>query len=361
MVPEPAILDRDRGCRQRAAGRRGAAARRRCRHRWRRCGRCGPAASGWAGGRRRAPIRAAAGRGRTRAAPASADQQAPDGRGSRQRSSRTARHGAGRGRRRQRAAAMRSGDRVAAGESTGDAAALDAWPRNTPIGPAPASGACRCGVAAAVIARKRKEGRMKGLFIDAGDELAAVFRRVVRPDDPPVDGARTGRCPAGRAARPARRLRFRARRPHADADRRDAPMPGLKHVMFLGTGARSYMDPEALADLGITVHIIKGYGDTAVAEHTIALMWAAARGLARMDRGMRRGRVARAPRACSSPARRSACSGSAASRRRWRGSRAARGCGCWPGTARRSGARRDIRRSGYAAGGKRRAVACICC
>jgi len=26
------------------------------------------------------------------------------------------------------------------------------------------------------------------------------------------------------------------------------------------------------------VHIIKGYGDTAVAEHTIALMWAAARG-----------------------------------------------------------------------------------
>jgi D-3-phosphoglycerate dehydrogenase len=64
---------------------------------------------------------------------------------------------------------------------------------------------------------------------------------------------------------------------------------GLKHIIFLGTGARSYMNPEELAELGITVHIIKGYGDTAVAEHTIALMWAAARGLAGMDRGMRIG------------------------------------------------------------------------
>jgi D-3-phosphoglycerate dehydrogenase len=64
---------------------------------------------------------------------------------------------------------------------------------------------------------------------------------------------------------------------------------GLRHIIFLGTGARSYMHPEELAEHSITVHIIKGYGDTAVAEHTIALMWAAARGLAIMDGGMRRG------------------------------------------------------------------------
>ena len=69
-----------------------------------------------------------------------------------------------------------------------------------------------------------------------------------------------------------------------------ARCPGLKHVVFLGTGARSYMDPEALAGLGITVHTIKGYGDTAVAECAFALMWAAARGLARMDRELRDGR-----------------------------------------------------------------------
>ncbi len=37
------------------------------------------------------------------------------------------------------------------------------------------------------------------------------------------------------------------------------------------------------------MHIIKGYGDTAVAEHSIALMWAAARDVARMDREVRAG------------------------------------------------------------------------
>jgi D-3-phosphoglycerate dehydrogenase len=49
------------------------------------------------------------------------------------------------------------------------------------------------------------------------------------------------------------------------------------------------MNPEELAELGIEVHIIRGYGDTAVAEHTIALMWAAARGIADMHGAMRRG------------------------------------------------------------------------
>jgi len=64
---------------------------------------------------------------------------------------------------------------------------------------------------------------------------------------------------------------------------------GLTDVVFLGTGARSYMEPEALAGLGIAVHLIKGYGDTAVAEHTIALLFAAARDVAAMDRAMREG------------------------------------------------------------------------
>ncbi len=40
---------------------------------------------------------------------------------------------------------------------------------------------------------------------------------------------------------------------------------------------------------GIKVHIIKGYGDTAVAEHSIALIVAAARDVARMDREVRAG------------------------------------------------------------------------
>jgi D-3-phosphoglycerate dehydrogenase len=130
---------------------------------------------------------------------------------------------------------------------------------------------------------------MKGLFMDAVDDLASVFARVVRPDDPPVAVNEKGDIPPealpGLLAGYDFVLDDHTKLP-ADAMRlcRD-----LKHVIFLGTGARSYMNPEELAELGITVHIIKGYGDTAVAEHTIALMWAAARGLARMDRGMRDG------------------------------------------------------------------------
>jgi D-3-phosphoglycerate dehydrogenase len=127
------------------------------------------------------------------------------------------------------------------------------------------------------------------VFVDANEALASIFERLARPDDPVV-------------------------RIHRDPDITPDQLPavldgaaiaivdhtllptgiarqcaGLKHVVFLGTGARSYMNPEELAELGIAVHLIRGYGDTAVAEATIALMWAAARGIARMDREMRQG------------------------------------------------------------------------
>ncbi|HXA25314.1 MAG TPA: NAD(P)-dependent oxidoreductase [Acetobacteraceae bacterium] len=134
---------------------------------------------------------------------------------------------------------------------------------------------------------------MKGLFLDAVDDLADVFRRVVRPDDPPVTVTERHEVPPdtlpGLLAGYDFVLDDHTQMP-TEWMRRCA---GLKHIIFLGTGARSYMHPEELAEHGITVHIIKGYGDTAVAEHTIALMWAAARGLAAMDRGMRAGQWVR--------------------------------------------------------------------
>jgi D-3-phosphoglycerate dehydrogenase / 2-oxoglutarate reductase len=68
-----------------------------------------------------------------------------------------------------------------------------------------------------------------------------------------------------------------------------AQCKSLKHIVFLGTGAASYMNIAELKDLGVTVHIIKGYGDTAVAEHTIALMFDCARDITRMDRTLRAG------------------------------------------------------------------------
>jgi D-3-phosphoglycerate dehydrogenase len=127
------------------------------------------------------------------------------------------------------------------------------------------------------------------VFVDANESLATIFERLEKKDDPRV-------------------------RIHRDADIASEQLPGvldgaeiaivdhtalptgiarqcagLKHVVFLGTGARSYMNPEELAELGISVHLIKGYGDTAVAESAIALMWASARVLAQMDREMRTG------------------------------------------------------------------------
>jgi len=130
---------------------------------------------------------------------------------------------------------------------------------------------------------------MKGLFIDASDALGEVFHRMRRPDDPPCDVHEVADID------PADLPRLLAGYDYVLDDHSQMPTemirqcPQLKHIIFLGTGARSYMNPEELEAIGVTVHTIKGYGDIAVAEHTIALMWAAARGLARMDGGMRRG------------------------------------------------------------------------
>ncbi len=130
---------------------------------------------------------------------------------------------------------------------------------------------------------------MKGLFLDADGELAEIFHLVSRDGDPVVDlNLQAQVDPAALSAMLAGYgfvLNDHSLMP-TDAMR---ACTDLQHVIFLGTGARSYMDPEGLATLGIQVHTIKGYGDVAVAEHAMALMWAAARGLARMDRGMRGG------------------------------------------------------------------------
>lgn len=65
--------------------------------------------------------------------------------------------------------------------------------------------------------------------------------------------------------------------------------PSLKCIVFLGTGAASYIDLAAAERLGIRVRAYGGYGDQSVAEHALALMFAAGRGIARMDREIRAG------------------------------------------------------------------------
>jgi len=130
---------------------------------------------------------------------------------------------------------------------------------------------------------------VRGVFVDANGSLADIFERQHRDGDPAIRVNRNADITADQMPE----ILDGAGIVIID----HTPLPtevarrcnGLKHVVFLGTGARSYMNPEELAALGIEVHLIKGYGDTAVAECAIALMWAAARGLAAMDRGMRAG------------------------------------------------------------------------
>ena len=139
-------------------------------------------------------------------------------------------------------------------------------------------------------ASSRKPGakEMKSLFIDCNEQLAPVWRQVYRPDDPPVD---VNRRPFAREELPRLLDGYDICLDDHSYLPTDlvAQCNRLKHVVFLGTGAASYMNIDELKKLGVSVHIIKGYGDIAVAEHAIALMLACARDIARMDRAVRSG------------------------------------------------------------------------
>jgi D-3-phosphoglycerate dehydrogenase len=129
---------------------------------------------------------------------------------------------------------------------------------------------------------------MKSIFIDCNDQLSPVWERVIRADDPPIA---VNRKAFARDDLP----RVLEGYDVALDDHSYMPTelvarcPQLKHIVFLGTGAASYMNVAELNARGVRVHTIKGYGDTAVAEHTVALIFAAARDVARMDREVRSG------------------------------------------------------------------------
>jgi len=128
---------------------------------------------------------------------------------------------------------------------------------------------------------------MRASFVDATDGLADVMRRLLRPGDLPVDIHENPDITPDDLPELLKGVQI------AIDDHTQFPVeavkrcPDLKHIVFLGTGARSYMDPEALkAECGVEVHIIKGYGDTAVAEMAFALMWAAGKHIGELDRGI---------------------------------------------------------------------------
>jgi len=129
---------------------------------------------------------------------------------------------------------------------------------------------------------------MKSIFIDCNDQLAPVWDKVIRAGDPAID---VNRKAFARDELPRVLNGYEIALDDHSYMPTDlvAQCPQLKHIVFLGTGAASYMNIDELKSRGVSVHTIKGYGDTAVAEHTIALMFAAARDVARMDREVRGG------------------------------------------------------------------------
>lgn len=130
----------------------------------------------------------------------------------------------------------------------------------------------------------------KTLFIDSTPDIDRLWKDVVKPGD--IDVA-VNMGPVGEHDIP--RLvqgfdtvindatYFNAGTLHA------CNAKGLRHIVFLGTGAGSFIDLAAAEREGIKVSTIKGYGDTTVAEHAMGLVFAAARHISTMHAIMRAG------------------------------------------------------------------------
>jgi D-3-phosphoglycerate dehydrogenase len=121
----------------------------------------------------------------------------------------------------------------------------------------------------------------KTLFIDSTPDIDIVWKRVHGPSDIPVT---VNMGPVAAADIP--RLVEGYDTVIDDASYFDEDTlkrcSGLKHIVFLGTGAASFVDLAAAAKLGIKVSTISGYGDTTVAEHAMGLVFAAARHIGTM-------------------------------------------------------------------------------
>ena len=127
---------------------------------------------------------------------------------------------------------------------------------------------------------------MKSIFVDCNNQLAPVFARVLRPRRS-ADHGQQRAVPVGRPAAIARGIRQLPRRPFLYADRNHGQCRRLEHIVFLGTGASSYMDVPALARSASRSNH-QGLWRIAVAEHAMALISPAAASLRHGPRDTRR-------------------------------------------------------------------------
>ena len=129
---------------------------------------------------------------------------------------------------------------------------------------------------------------MAAIFLDCTDDMAPLWAKVQRDGDPAIT---VNMGPGQQPDVPGKIAGYSTiidDHTYFDAGL-IARCPDLRHIVFLGTGASSFIDTAAAEAHGVQVHTIKGYGDTTVAEHTIALAMSAARDIARQDRDVRAG------------------------------------------------------------------------
>ncbi len=128
----------------------------------------------------------------------------------------------------------------------------------------------------------------KTLFIDSTPDIDRVWKRVHGANDIPIV---VNMGPVDEKDVPATIAGYDT--VINDASYFSAPTleccKDLRHIVFLGTGAASFVDIVAAQKLGIKVSTIGGYGDTTVAEHAIGLVFAAARHIATMHGIVRSG------------------------------------------------------------------------
>ena len=128
----------------------------------------------------------------------------------------------------------------------------------------------------------------KTLFIDSTPDIDSVWKKVHGPSDIPV---KVNMGPVAADAIPKLIEGYDTVINDATYFNEDTlkRCTGLKHIVFLGTGAASFVDLAAAAKLGIKVSTISGYGDTTVAEHAMGLVFAAARHIGTMHALMQGG------------------------------------------------------------------------
>jgi D-3-phosphoglycerate dehydrogenase len=128
----------------------------------------------------------------------------------------------------------------------------------------------------------------KTLFIDSTPDIDRVWKQVDGPSDIAI-AINTGPVAAGDIPRLIEGYDTVINDATYFNEETLKRCTGLKHIVFLGTGAASFVDLAAAAKLGIKVSTISGYCDTTVAEHAMGLVFAAARHIGTMHALMQGG------------------------------------------------------------------------